>query len=369
VGSLVTVTSVWEKIVGQNRAVDQLTHAVAQPVHAYLFLGPEGCGKEEAARVFSGALLSESDDPAHRTNDMASRGAHPDIHEIRREGASILVDQVDDVLTVASMTPSEGARKVIVMHEVDLMQPAAIVRMLKTLEEPPPGVHFVMLADQMVDSLVTIASRCVTIHFGPLESSVIVDTLVREGISADAAEEAARSAHGSMPRARLLANDRQLASRRDFFANIPRRIDGTGATVAAIVEQILGMIDESLEPLLLRHEQEIIDIEKTLVLMGVKRGGKKQLEDKHKREVRRHRTDELRAGLTEIAGVYRDELVRSTDQLRPDAYVTAITRIHEAMRKLTLNANEAILLRDLIWSLPSPSADAALQFVLAENTE
>ncbi len=368
-GSLVTVTSVWEKVVGQVRAVDQLTNAVAQPVHAYLFLGPEGCGKEEAARVFAGALLSGNDDPAHRTNDMAWRGVHPDMHEIRREGASILVDQVEDVLTVASMTPSEGAHKVIVMHEVDLMQPAAIVRMLKTLEEPPPGVFFVMLADQLVDSLVTIASRCVTIHFSPLDEAVIVETLQREGVPADIAGAAARSSHGSMPRARLLANDRQLANRRDFFANIPRRIDGTGATVAAIVEQILGMIDESLEPLLLRHEQEIIDIEKTLVLMGVKRGGKKQLEDKHKREVRRHRTDELRAGLTEIAGVYRDELVRNTDMMRPDAYTTAISRIHEAMRKLSLNANEAILLRDLIWSLPSPAADAALQFVLAENAE
>lgn len=363
------MTSVWEQIVGQSRAVEQLSRSVAQPVHAFLLLGPEGCGKEEAARVFAGALLSESDDPTHRSNDMAWRGVHPDIHDIRRQGASILVEQVEDVLSVASITPSEGARKVIVMHEVDLMQPAAIVRMLKTLEEPPPGVFFVMLAEQLVDSLVTIASRCVTIHFSPLDEAVIIESLKNEGSPSDIAEAAARSAHGSMPRARLLANDKQLANRRDFFANVPRRIDGTGATVAAIVEQILGMIDESLEPLLLRHEQEIIDIEKTLVLMGVKRGGKKQLEDKHKREVRRHRTDELRSGLTEIAGVYRDELVRNTDLMRPDAYTTAITRIHDAMRKLSLNANEAILLRDLIWSLPSPAADAALQFVLTENAE
>ena len=367
--SLDTVASVWDKVIGQDRAVAQLTNAVAQPVHAFLFLGPEGCGKEETARVFAGALLSGNDDPAHRTNDMAWRGVHPDIHEIRREGASILVDQVEEVLTLALMTPTEGSRKVIVMHEVDLMQPAAIVRMLKTLEEPPVGVFFVMLADQLVDSLETIASRCVTITFSPLDDAVIIDQLVREGVAHETAATAARSAHGSMPRARLLANDRQLANRREFFANIPRRIDGTGATVAAIVEQILGMIDESLEPLLLRHEQEIIDIEKTLVLMGVKRGGKKQLEDKHKREVRRHRTDELRGGLTEIAGVYRDELVRNTDLMRPDAYTTAIARIHEAMRKLSRNVNEAILLRDLIWSLPSPSADAALQFVLAENAE
>ena len=368
-GSLVTVTTVWENVSGQGRATEQLRLALTNPVHAFLFVGPEGCGKDDAARVFAGALLSGSEDPSERINDMAWRGTHPDIHEIRREGASILKDQAEEVIKTASMTPTEGSRKVIIMHEVHLMQPAAIVRLLKTLEEPAPGVFFVMLADQVDDSLVTIASRCLTISFGPLDASVITGILQREGVTDDVAHAAARSSHGSLTRARLLANDKQLAHRRDFFANIPRRIDGTGATVAAIVEQILGLIDDSLEPLLRRHEQEAAEIEKTLALMGVKRGGKKQLEDKHKREVRRHRTDELRAGLTEVAGVYRDELVRATDLLHPDAYTSAITRIHEAMRRLSLNANEAILLRDLIWSLPSPAADAALQFVLSESAE
>ena len=93
------------------------------------------------------------------------------------------------------------------------------------------------------------------------------------------------------------------------------------------------------------------------------------LEDRHKREIRRYRTDELRSGLTAIASIYRDELARNSNIHRPEAYITAITRLHEAMRRLSLNVNEAILLRDLIWSLPSPSADAALQFVLSENAE
>lgn len=361
--------SVWDVVLGQDRAVDHLRRAAAQPAHAYLFVGPEGCGKDEAARAFAGVLLSQTDDLSHRTNDMAWRGTHPDVHEVKREGASILKDQADEVIRVASMTPTEGARKVIIMHEVHLMQPAAIVRLLKTLEEPAPGVFFIMLAEQVDESLVTIASRCITIHFSPLENSVISAVLQREGIPAEAADAAARSAHGSLIRGRLLANDKQLSHRRDFFANIPKRIDGTGATVAAIVDQILGLIDDSTEPLMQRHEQEIADVEKTLVLMGVKRGGKKQLEDKHKREIRRHRTDELRAGLAEIAGVYRDELIHNSHLVHPEAYTSAIARLHEAMRRLSLNVNEAILLRDLIWSLPSPAADAALQFVLTENAE
>ena len=240
---------------------------------------------------------------------------------------------------------------------------------MKTVEEPPTGVFFVMLAEQVDESLVTIASRCMTIHFGPLDPAVIEHVLTSEGVKLDVAEVAAKSAHGSLTRGRLLAADKQLAHRREFFANIPRRIDGTGATVAAIVEQILSLIDDSAAPLQQRHEQEIVDTEKTLALMGVKRGGKKALEDKHKREIRRFRTDELRNGLTEVASVYRDELARNEHIHRPEGYVTAIHRLHEAMRRLGLNVNEAILLRDLIWSLPSPSADAALQFVLEGNHE
>ena len=363
------MASVWDSVVGQSRAVEQLQHAAISPVHAYLLVGTEGCGKDEASRAFAAMLLSGSDDPNERINEMAMRGAHPDVHEVRREGASILKEQADEVIRIASITPSECNRKVIIMHEVHLMHATSAARLLKTVEEPPSGVFFIMLADQVDDSLATIASRCLTVHFGLLENADIEQALVNSGIAPHLANAAAQSSAGSMSRAKLLASDPQLAQRRDFFANIPRRIDGTGATVAAIVEQILAFIDDAVEPLSNQHAQEVVDTEKTLAKMGVKRGGKKMLEDRHKREIRRYRTDELRSGLTAIASIYRDELARNPNIHRPEAYVTAITRLHEGMRRLSLNVNEAILLRDLIWSLPSPSADAALQFVLSENAE
>lgn len=360
------MASVWDSVLGQDRAVEQLRLAGVAPVHAFLLVGPAGCGKDQAARAFAGVLLSGNDDPTDRTNDLASRGRHPDIHEVRREGASILKEQAEHVIELSLRTPTEGHSKVVIMHEVDLMAPAAAAALLKTVEEPPPGVHFIMLADRMVDTLVTIASRCLTVHFGRMEAGDIERTLLAEGVRADLARAAAAGAHGSLDQARFLATDTMLVQRREFFANIPRRIDGSGATVIAIVEQILSMIDDSTEPLKQQQEEEFAEVEKNLVLMGVKRGGKKQYEERFKRELRRARTDELRAGLVEIASVYRAELSRPERIHRPEAYVAAIDRIHDAMRRLALNVNESILLRDLIWSLPSPSADAALQFVLSE---
>ncbi|MFM8626592.1 MAG: hypothetical protein ACKOCC_06550 [Actinomycetota bacterium] len=359
--------SVWETVPGQARAIDQLARSATRPVHAYLLLGPDGCGTDEAARALASVLLCGTDEPHERAASLVLRGAHPDVHEIRREGASILAEQVDNVIQIASTTGVEGTTKVIIIHEAHLLESANAARLLKTIEEPPSGVHFVLVAEQAIDTLVTIASRCVTIQFAALDDTTVADVLVSRGVEPAAATAAAASAGGSLVRASLLASDPHLATRRAVFANIPRRIDGTGATVMAIVEQVLGLLDDAAEPLARRHEQEVADREEALAVMGVKRSGKKALEDRHKREIRRHRTDELRAGLSVVAGVYRDELARSTDLLRPDSYAGAIERIHEAMRRLALNVNEAILLRDLVWSLPSPSSDAALQFVLEEQ--
>lgn len=357
------MATVWEQVVGQHAAVDLLVHSAANPVHAYLFLGVEGCGKDTAARAFAARLISGNDDLSDRANELVMHGTHPDVQEVRREGASILKDQAEDVIRMATTTAVEGRRKVIIMHEVNLMQPAAVVRLLKTIEEPAEGVHLVLLADQMVDTLVTIASRCFTVHFGPLSTDDIVAALVAGGVRDDAARAAAVSAHGSLDRARLLATDPHLVQRRERFANIPRRVDGTGATVVAIVEEVLGLIDEAAEPLERRHEQEAAQLEANMAAMGLKRGGKKALEERHKREIRRHRTDELRDGLTEVASVYRTELVGNPHVHRPETYVAAVERIHTAMGRLGLNVNEAILLRDLLWSLPSLGTDAALEFI------
>ena len=357
------MASVWDSVIGQQSAVDLLVHSAANPVHAYLLLGAEGCGKDLAARAFASLLISGTDDPLDRANDLIMRGAHPDVHEVRREGASILVDQAEDVIRMATTTAVEGRRKVIIMHEVNLMHPTAIVRLLKTIEEPAEGIHLVLLADAMVDTLVTIASRCFTVHFGLLTDDEIISALIHGGVNETTARAAASSAHGSLERARLLATDTQLVHRRERFANIPRRVDGTGATVAAIVEEVLGLIDEAGEPLERRHEQEIAQFEANMAAMGVKRGGRKALEDRHKREIRRHRTDELRAGLVEVASVYRDELLSNPHIHRPETFVAAVEKLHVAMGRLGLNVNEAILLRDLFWSLPSLGTDAALEFI------
>ncbi len=89
--------------------------------------------------------------------------------------------------------------------------------------------------------------------------------------------------------------------------------------------------------------------------VGERGSGRKQLEEQHKRELRRHRTDELRSGLAVVAGTYRDALVEGTSS-RPDAAVHAVQRIHQALEALERNPNETLLLQSLLLDLPSLSA-------------
>jgi DNA polymerase-3 subunit delta' len=250
------------------------------------------------------------------------------------------------------MAPTEGRRKVMILEEFHLLQPAAATKLLKTIEEPTPTTVFLVLAEQIPPELVTIASRCVRVEFRPLVDDVVVDALVSSGVARDAAIEAARAAGGNLDRARLLAHDTQLAERRHAFAGVAGRLDGTGATAAKIVDELLGLIDGAAEPLRERHEEEAAELEARVAQFGERGSGRKTIEDRQRRELRRHRTDELRSGLAVIAGSYRDALAAGHAH-HESALGDAVVHVHDAIEALERNPNETLLLQALLFRLPS----------------
>jgi DNA polymerase-3 subunit delta' len=343
--------SVWADVVGQQAAIERLTRAAASPVHAYLFVGPAGSTKNEAARAFAALLLTGSDDPTTRDAALALRGEHPDVKEVVREGAAILFDQAREIVRTASLAPSEGDRKVMILDEFHLLRPDGAALLLKTIEEPPESTIFIILADFVPQDLITISSRCAVVDFRLVDDQHVADRLVIEGVDPDTAAEAAAAAGGNVDRARVLAADPELAARRRTFAEVPHVLDGNGATVMRVVDDLMGRIAAAAAPLTERHAAEVAEIEERIAQYGERGSGKKTLDDRHKRELRRHRTDELRAGLTVIAAGYRDALVDGSLR-RPDAVAQAVVHIHEAMEALEQNANEALMLQSLLWSLP-----------------
>ncbi|MEY2582242.1 MAG: polymerase subunit delta [Ilumatobacteraceae bacterium] len=342
----------WSEVVGQPQAVSRLTYAAADPVHAYLFVGPPGSTKAEASRAFAALLMAGTDAPSHRDARLALAGEHPDVREVERHGARISAEQVADIIRNASLAPVEGSRKVMILHDFHLLDAPAAARLLKTLEEPPASTIFIVLADQVTPELVTIASRCVRITFAALSNEAVAGRLVDSGIDAEVAEQVAAAAGGNLTRARVLATDTGLMARRDAFASLAARLDGTGTTVVKLCTELLGLIDAAAVPLAARQAQELAELEARVAATGERGSGRKQIEDHHKRELRRHRVDELRSGLGVLAGAYRDALVRG--QLpRPEAGVTAVTRIHAALESMDRNPNETLLLQSLLLDLPS----------------
>jgi DNA polymerase-3 subunit delta' len=241
---------------------------------------------------------------------------------------------------------------VLILDEFHLLSAEAAAKLLKTIEEPPDSTVFIVLADHMPPELVTIASRCVRIDFVAVPDDVVIATLIAEGVNPTHAAQCAQAAAGDLSRARLLASDSHLAARRELFAGMPYRLDGTASAVVAAVGQITDAIEGAAAPLAQRHAHEVTALEARISAMGERGSGKKTLEDRHKRELRRHRTDELRSGLITLAGAYRDALVDGTLH-RPESAATAITRIHASLEALERNPNEQLLLQALLLGLPS----------------
>jgi DNA polymerase-3 subunit delta' len=343
---------IWDDVVGQTAAVERLRVAAARgPVHAYLFVGPAGSTKLQAARAFASLLLTGGEDPDTRDARLILRGEHPDVREVRRTGAAISKDQADEIVRESALTPSEGTAKVMILEEFHLLAAPGAARLLKTIEEPPESTTFLVLADHVTTDLVTIASRCARIDFRAIGPDVVAARLVSEGIGPAEAMAAARASHGDLDRARILATDPALSERRAAFAGAPHRLDGTGAAALRVAAELLAMIDAAAAPLAERHAEEVRQLDERIAAHGERGSGRKQLDERHKRELRRHRTDELRSGLAAMAATYRDTAVRgaATDL---DGCAGAVHRIHAALECFERNPNERLLLESLLWSLP-----------------
>ena len=326
--------SVWDSVVGQAKAVEQLHQLAVNHVHAYLFVGPEGCGKDEAARAFAAQIITGSDNAASREADLIMRGSFSDVIGVFREGAAVDKDEAEAIIRLATTTPTESKVKVVIVHEVHLMRDSAAARLLKTIEEPSEKVIFILLADQLVPSLATINSRCVVVQF-------VANSAYRE---------------------RHLANDSKFARRQEAFAVIPYKLDGSGATVTQIVDEIFELVELAATPLIAEQKKELEELEARISLTGERGSGRKALQDRHKRQLRKFNTDELRIGLATIAGTYHSLIVSETQYSDEMKYHDAIHRIHKAMGSLGLNVNEELLLQSLFLnceSLMMPSRVAA----------
>src|SRR5207244_5907483 len=228
-------------LVGQEHVVRALRHALEQKRlhHAYLFAGTRGVGKTTLARILAKCLNCETGvtpQPCGKCTACLEidAGRFVDLLEVDA-ATNTRVDEMRQLLETAQYVPSRGRYKVYVIDEMHMLSSSAFNAMLKTLEEPPEHVKFVLATTDPQKIPVTVLSRCLQLNLKPIPQTVIagrvVDILRAEGIGFDdaAAGLIARVAQGSM-RDALSVLDQAIAY-------------GAGEVREAAVRSMLGVID------------------------------------------------------------------------------------------------------------------------------
>lgn len=176
--------AVLDAVSGQPRVRDFFSRALREGRlgHAYLLVGPAGAGQEEAARAVAQAVVCGHGgcgacDDCRRAAD----GSHPDVRWDRPGSATgYLVDQVRDVIAEAPLAPVGGRGKAFVLERADRLGPSAANALLKTLEEPPSHVTFLLTAPSVDAVLPTIASRCQVVPFAAPDRARVLQALMAE---------------------------------------------------------------------------------------------------------------------------------------------------------------------------------------------
>jgi DNA polymerase III subunit delta' len=315
------VIDVLRRVPGQPDATAFLVLAAIRPHHAYLFAGPEGSGKQLAARAFAAALLCPQGGCGEcRDCRLALEDRHPNLLLVEPEGRDIRVgDGPDDdgtarwMVARAYLTPPEPGRKVLRLDQADRMTEEAADVLLKALEEPPADTVFVLSSARPDEVPETIRSRCQIVTFHPLAESFVVDTLTAEGVEAERARVAARLAGGNLGRARRIAADPEGLRFRDSALEAlgdARRGDAGGldaadrlmTEAAGYRKRLAARQEDDLEPFLDPDTGRPLEQYRAAV---------RRLKERHHRQERRAEREFLDAALLALEGWFRDALLRA----------------------------------------------------------
>ena len=355
--------SVFERLIDQGHVISILSEAVTaardvdnvsqEMTHAWLFTGPPGSGRSNAALAFAAALVCKTGGCNDCTDcKTAVKGVHADVELVKTEGLSIKIDEVRELITRASWSPSVGNYRVVVIEDADRLTESAANALLKAIEEPGLRTVWLLCAPSATDVLPTIRSRTRSLVLRTPSTSAVAALLESESVTPAMANFAARASQGHIGRARHLANNSEARARREAILKISLLISDVSSAFKAaqvLVEAAKAEAEEEAER---RDGAEMSALKEAWGQQGSKltQGGAKivkELEKEQKSRTTRMVRDYLDRALLDIATLFRDVLLvqsNSLDSLINTDLITEITKIaNSSTPQATLRKLEAIM--------------------------
>jgi DNA polymerase-3 subunit delta' len=345
--------SVWDTLVGQRPAITALDRAATGQgmSHAWLFTGPPGSGRSNAAVAFAAALQCEQGGcgTCHECHTVLA-GSHADVSVVRTEKLSIGVDEVRDIVRRSGLSPVGKRWQVLIVEDADRLTEQACNALLKAIEEPTPRTVWMLCAPTVEDVLTTIRSRCRLVTLTTPAPADVAAFLVRTmGVPDSLAEYAARHSQGHIGRARALAADEEVRNRRREIVAIPTRVTSLGACMQA-ADRLHAAAKAEAEAITSElDKREKVDLD---AAYGVVERGRRPreyapalaaLERGQKTRAKRRILDVVDRALMDLVSVYRDAIALGTgsgavlvnEELRPDLErLVAVSTPEQDLRRI-----------------------------------
>lgn len=294
--------------------------------HSWLFTGPPGSGRSQAAMAFAAALVCTDPHEVGCGRCAGCRDAladqHADVVHVVPKELIIKTEYIRDIVAQAARMPTVAAHRVLIIENADRLHPAAADALLKTVEEPPERTVIIMLAPSTdpEDFSQTLRSRCRHLYIpSPSESELVRILMDEEGASEHDARLAAATSLRHVGRARLLVRNPDIQQRRARAINLAELIFHGAQAFQAVGSLVKATEKEAVDAYAEEDAAERAKLEQALG-MGAKGKGAakalrgaassiKELESRQKARGTRRKRDVFDLVLVDLAGVYRDALV------------------------------------------------------------
>jgi DNA polymerase-3 subunit delta' len=363
------MSSLFDNLIDQEAVIKTLKEAIVASkdasnnsqnmTHSWLFTGPAGSGRSNAAIAFAAGLLCEKDGCGTCINCITTTdGSHADTELVRTEGLSIKVDEVRELITRTSWAPSVGNYRVIVIEDADRLTESAANALLKVIEEPGARTVWLLCAPTLTDVIPTIRSRCRHLTLRTPSIKAVTQLLIeRDGIEPKMAEFAANAAQGHIGRAKYLATNEEARKTREKILSIPFTVNDLASAFAAANTLVELAKSQALAESEVRDEAELTKLKESYGTTGSKlaSGGSKavkELEKEQKTRSTRMVKDYLDNSFLEYQIQFTAELLgRENSTIESAKIIKKIHAIDESRQKLANNSSIQLVTESLFCQI------------------